>query len=331
MANIYITKQRSVLRKTGDRLLVQKEDAVLLDVPCHTIDAVLIFGNVQFTTQAVHELFEHGIELAILTRHGRLVGQLTSPTTRNIDLRLAQFRRYDQPDFRLELARTITRAKIRNCLTLVQRFARNHREVDLEEPILALKRRMAACPGAGSPEELLGIEGIAARDYFGAFASMVRADFNFPGRKKRPPPDPVNALLSFSYTLLFNEISSLLDGLGFDPYLGYLHHPDYGRPSLACDLIEEFRAPVADRLTLRLLNNRILTREHFHGHATGRGAYLTREGMQRYFREYESFMSRPVGKPAGKTAGSFRRCIRSQAEKLARTIRDSEPYTPFLL
>lgn len=123
MANLYLTEQNSILRKTGDRLLVEKDGQILLDVQCHKIGAVLIFGNVQFTTQSVHELMEHGIELSIHTRAGRLVGQLTSPFTKNIALRIRQFARYEDAAFRVRLAREIVAGKIANGLHLMREFA----------------------------------------------------------------------------------------------------------------------------------------------------------------------------------------------------------------
>lgn len=330
MANIYLTEQNSILRKTGGRLIVQKEEEVLLDVQCHKIDAVLIFGNVQFTTQAVHELFEHGIEMAILTRRGKLIGQITSPSTKNIELRLAQFRRYEDAGFRVNAARSIISGKLRNCVHVMEAFSSNHPETGLQETIQALNAFSMSVNQAKSMEELLGIEGNAARAYFQNFDKMILGDFSFDGRKKRPPPDPVNALLSFSYTLIFNEISSLLDGMGFDPYLGYLHKPDYGRPSLACDIIEEFRSIIGDRLTLNLINNRILTPDHFHAHSTGKGVYLTREGMQKYFREYERFLQREFKSPVTGENTTFRRCFRLQAEEMARAVKEERPYQPFL-
>ena len=126
MANLYLTEQNSILRKTGDRLIVQKNDEILLDVQCHKIEAVLIFGNVQFTTQVVHELFEHGIEMAILTRTGRLIGQITSPFTKNIALRIEQFRKYEDEGFRTRISREIVAGKIGNCLRMLRNFSYNH-------------------------------------------------------------------------------------------------------------------------------------------------------------------------------------------------------------
>lgn len=238
MANLYITEQGSVLCKTGDRLIVRKDKEVLLDVSCHKIETILIFGNVQFTTQAVSELFEHGIEMALLSRTGRLKGQLTPPMPKNIELRMAQYERYKDSDFVLKLSKAIVSGKIKNCLALLERFRHNHPETDLEIEINSLKRSVLEVEHRKTIQELMGVEGSAARIYFNGFARMNLSGFSFDGRRKRPATDPINGLLSFGYTLLFNELSSLMDGIGFDPYLGFFHQIDYGRPSLAADLIE---------------------------------------------------------------------------------------------
>jgi len=329
MAHLYLTEQGAVLRKTGDRLIVLKDDRILLDVPCNKIDAVLIFGNVQFTTQAVHELFEHGIEMAILSQRGRLLGQLTSPATKNIELRLAQFKRYFDHGFRLRVGKSIVQAKAENSVRIMRSFSTNHPEKGLETEINNICALAKSIPAAETIPALLGIEGSVARHYFQGFSRMILSDLPFDGRRKRPPPDPVNALLSFSYTLVFNEISSLLDGLGFDPFLGYLHEPDYGRPSLASDLIEEFRAILCDRLTLYLVNNRILQTGDFYSNPKG-GVYLNQEAMKRYFAEYEHFLTREFRHPVTNETTSFRRCFRLQAEEMARGVREDGLYRPLL-
>ncbi|MBI5185792.1 MAG: CRISPR-associated endonuclease Cas1 [Nitrospinae bacterium] len=332
MPNLYLTEQGAVLRKTGDRLIVEKDGEVLLDVQCHKIEAVLIFGNVQFTTQAVKELFEHGIEMALLTKNGRLVGQITSPFTKNIELRIAQFERHRDEDFKLEFSLSLVAGKVRNALQVLKTFACNHAETDLTEEIQGLESSLRTLEnGKIAAEGLNGTEGNAARAYFAGFGKMVRNGFGFEGRKKRPPTDPVNALLSLGYTMIFNEISSLLDGLGFDPYLGYYHKPEYGRASLASDLMEEFRAPIVDRLTLRLVNNRMLAEKDFYNNPKGEGIYLTREALKRYFAEYEEFIGREFTHPDTKEKTSFRKCFRIQAERLASAIKGEKKYLPFRL
>lgn len=331
MANLYITEQNAVLRKTGDRLIVQKEDEILLDVQCHKIDAVLIFGNVQFTTQAVHELFEHGIELAILTRTGRLIGQITSPATRNIFLRIEQFKKYSDENFKLTLSRIIVASKINNGLNLVRYFSYNHPEIDFKDEINGLNQWLSKVGSADANERLLGLEGSAAKLYYKAFGKMILGDFDFSGRKKRPPPDPINAMLSLSYTMVFNEIASLLDGLGFDPYLGYFHKADYGRASLAADLVEEFRAPIADRFVLNSINGRIFKKEDFSINPRGGGVSFQRDAIKRYFSEYERFLNKEFDHPADQTRTTLRKSIRRQAENLATAIQKDQAYVPFEL
>jgi CRISP-associated protein Cas1 len=330
MAYLYITEQNSCLRKTGDRLLVTKEDQTLLDVQCHKIDGVLIFGNVQVTTQALHELMEHNIELAILTRTGRLVGQLTSPAAKNIELRLIQFRRYDDPVFRLAYAKVLVNTKIANSRNVVLAHARNHPQGQLSAVAAELALLQNSTAEADSIESLLGIEGTAARIYFGAFAAMIRTDLPFEGRRKRPPTDPVNALLSLGYTMLFNETAALLDGLGFDPYLGFFHAVDYGRASLAADLMEPFRAPVTDRFTLTLLNLGVFTVEDFKENPRGKAIYLRDEALKRYFAEYETFMNREFYYGPENRQITLRACLRLQAEHLAGALKTAGSFAPFL-
>lgn len=331
MPNLYLTEQGSILRKRGERLIVEKDGSVLLDVECHKIDSVLIFGNVQVTTQAVCELFEHGIELAILTKTGRLRGQLTSPATKNIDLRIAQFKRHEDEGFKATFAAAIVKGKIKNSVQMLRGFAYNHQDLSLAEEINILEAALEKVDGQPSPEAMSGVEGLAARYYFTAFGKMILAVFEFKGRLKRPPPDPVNALLSLGYTMVYNEILSLLDGMGFDPYIGYYHSVVYGRASLASDLQEEWRAPIVDRLTLRLVNNRVLTADDFYDNPKGEGAYLTREGMKRYFAEYEDFMNREFVHPETKEKTNFRKCFRIQIEMLAGHIKGEREYIPFFM
>jgi CRISPR-associated protein Cas1 len=330
MANIYITEQGAVLRKTGDRLIVQKDDEMLLDVPCDKVDAVLIFGNVQFTTQAVHELFEHGIEMAILTRTGRLIGQITSPKSKNVELRMEQFRKHADDGFRLMLAGTIVEGKVTNCLNVIKGFSYNHPEIDLTREIEGIRSLTGGAQSAQAIDSLMGIEGSAARIYFEGFRKMILGEFEFEARIKHPAPDPVNALLSFGYTLMFNEILGLLDGIGFDPYIGFFHAIEYGRASLASDLQEEFRAS-ADRFTLSLINNRVFNIEDFYRNPKGDGVYLMREALKRYFAQYEKYLNREFTHPETGTKSTLRKCFRLQAEKLANHIKGGKAYTTFNL
>ena len=276
-----------------------------------------------------HSSLQQAFELAIHTRSGRLVGQLTSPTTKNITLRIKQFARYEDTDFRTRLAREIVGGKINNCLHLMREFAYNHPDVDLGTEGAALKATLPSLTAAGGLDQVLGLEGEAAKIYFQGFAKMMRGEFSFPGRRKRPPPDPVNAILSLSYTMIFNEIGSLLDGLGFDPYLGYFHSATYGRASLAADLMEEFRAPMADRLTLKLINTRVFSPPDFQAHPESGGVTFSREALKRYFVEYERLLNAEFVLAASHERTTLRKCFRRQAERMATVIQDDAPYLPF--
>ncbi len=328
MTTLYITEQNSILRKTGERLILQKDETVLLDIQCHRVDAVLLFGNVQFTTQAVHQLFEHGIEMALFTRSGNPVGHIASPMTKNITLRLAQFRKYDDNDFRLEISKTILEGKLRNSRALIRTQMKNKPGQDFSEETEALSRALKRVSRAETLSELFGIEGDAASHYFQALGQMVLPDFQFASRSRRPPQDPANALLSLTYTMIFNGIVSILDGLGFDPYLGFFHHPQYGRASLAADLMEEFRAPAGDRLVLNLINRKVLKIGDFYQKENG-AYYLRREPMKTYFERLESHLTTEF--VVNGTTRTFRKAFRHQAEKMARTMLDKDGYTPFLM
>lgn len=209
-------------------------------------------------------------------------------------------------------------------------FSSNHPEINLSGVMTAMEAAIKSIENVENVASLRGVEGTAARTYFDGFGKMVLGGFTFEGRKKHPSTDPVNALLSFGYTLLFNEISSLLDGLGFDPYLGYFHEVDYGRASLAADIQEEFRA-VVDRFTLFLINNRMLGMEDFYRNEKDGSMYLKREAMKKYFAEYEKGIGREFKHPETGDSTTLRKCFRIQAEKLAGYINGSPVYLPFNL
>jgi CRISPR-associated protein Cas1 len=329
MANVYLTEQGAVLHKVRGRLVVEKNGAVLLEVLTRKLDAVLVFGNVQVTTQALAEMLDQGIALALFSRSGKLRGQLTPPKARNIPLRMRQYELAHTEGPCLELAREVVRCKITNSAAVLRRFRRNHPEAIAPEAIDALDQSAAAAAGAPSPETLRGIEGAAAARYFDLFGALLPGDIGFAGRSRRPPRDPVNALLSFGYVLVGNELQSLLDGMGIDPYLGFFHGIDYGRPSLALDLLEEFRAALVDRWTATLLNLKVLGSGDFSATPEG-GVLLGRAGMQRYLPAYEKELTTPFA-CGGADNLSFRQLFRRQAERLARSLTEGEPYRGFLL
>lgn len=328
MATLFITEQNAVIRKTSERLIVEKDHAVLLEVPCLKLETVLIYGNVQVTSQALVELLDHGIELALLSRSGRLRGQLTPPKAKNMRLRMRQYQLSQSEPFCLELARTLVKAKISSSAAVLWRFRKNHPEALTESEIAEVERAAERIEAVSSLDSLRGVEGTAAARYFHVLGKMAPPAAGFTGRNRRPPRDPLNALLSFGYVLVGSEIQSLLDAMGFDPYLGFFHQIEYGRPSLALDLLEEFRAPLVDRFSLRLLNLGTLTVEDFTRTPEG-GMVLEREALKRYFAAYEKELTHEIALAEGPQ--SYRGLFRRQAQRLAQALTDGEAYVPFQL
>jgi CRISPR-associated protein Cas1 len=331
VAFLYLMEQGAILRKAGDRFLVEKEDEVLLDLPYHKLENVLLFGNIQVTTQALAELLEKGVNLSLFSRQGQYRGSLAPPRGKNIELRVAQFERFRDGTRALELARAIVAAKIANGLAVLARYrARNEAGAAFDDRRKEIESTAAALAGAKSVAEVDGFEGAAARAYFDAVMQFNKSGMEWPGRRKHPAPDPLNALLSLGYTLVMHELTALLEGAGIDPYLGFLHQVDYGRPSLALDLMEAFRHPVVDRLTLTLVNRAMLTAEDFHSGGERPGVFLAPAAMRKYFGEYERWMlARGDAKETPDERASFRDLLKSEVEKLAVALREGKPFEPY--
>ncbi|MBZ5724349.1 MAG: CRISPR-associated endonuclease Cas1 [Acidobacteriia bacterium] len=328
MAVVYVKEQGAIIRKHGGRILVEKDEALLLEIPLRQTDSVAVFGNVQVTTQALSELLDRGIPLALYTRYGRLKGHLVPDLSKNVPLRVAQYRAALDAEASLEFAKAVVGAKLRNAGRLLADYRSNYPSDLLASAGEALRNAVERAAAAANHGELLGYEGSAAAAYFGAFAAMNRSPLPFDGRRKHPATDPINALLSLGYTLVMNEIRAAAEGAGMEPHLGFLHKVDYGRPSLALDLLEPFRSPVVDRLTLRLVNERILTAEDFATRQAGGtpgSVILLPDSFRKYLEAYEAAVSEPRERaPTG-----LRDAWRADVERLAAAIRDGGGFAPY--
>ncbi|MEP7366655.1 MAG: CRISPR-associated endonuclease Cas1 [Acidobacteriota bacterium] len=333
MAFLYLTEQGSILRKAGDRFLVEKDDEVILDLPYHKLESVLLFGNIQVTTQALAELLEKGVNLSLFSRQGNFRGSLSPPRGSNIELRVAQFELYKDAPRSLELAKSAIQAKLHNARAVLRRYRENSREVpeSYEARRGEIDRMAESVSGASGISQLDGIEGAAARAYFDALMDFNRSGLAWPGRVKHPSTDPLNALLSLTYTLLMQELTGLLQGVGLDPYLGFLHQIDYGRPSLALDLIEPLRHPIADRLVLTLVNKDMLDASDFQSTGEGKGVYLVSKQMKTYLSEYERWMMQRQAAAGGAAPRpNFRDRLRAEVESFAAYLRSGKAFEPYL-
>lgn len=335
MSTLYVIEPGSRLEKEYGRLLVTKEDEVLLRAPLQNVSQVVLVGTVGVTTQALHALLEAGIPLFLVRRTGELLGRLAPPIGYNLPLRQAQYRRNDDPDFALTLARQIAAAKIHNQAVLAKRLARrkgsNHEgHAGARRNLAQLERAEEAARVCAQMDSLLGIEGGAANAYFEVYRRAFDPAWGFAKRIRRPPRDPVNALLSLGYTFLGYAMQTALEVVGLDPYLGYFHQEEYGRPALALDLIEEFRAPLVDSLVLGLINRRLLRQEDFEKKAGG-GVHLRRRGLRVFLREFEERMETEVTTPDIGRPLSYRKRFEVQARRMADLILGKDQtYRPFL-
>ncbi|MEW6380259.1 MAG: CRISPR-associated endonuclease Cas1 [bacterium] len=358
MGILYLIEQGACLRKASRRLIVEKDGVTLQEIPSFQISSILIFGSIQVTTQAISYLLDNGIDIGFFSMSGHLRGRLVAVASKNIFLRLAQYECTRTPERKLELAKRFIRGKLANQRTLLLRYQRNHPEVDFSKELDTLNQLIPSISQKKTVESLMGVEGAGSGAYFRGYSRMVSGEFSFKQRRMHPSPDPVNALLSLGYTLMTNELASLAEAVGFDPFIGFLHGFRYGRQSLPLDLVEEFRHPVVDMLTLNLLNKRVLSPEDFVPQEN-KGMYLTREGLKRYLAAYEKRMAKPFvdregggsdgdgdkdwegegesGKEAaerGRSGGgsgsiTFREYFKRQIEKLQRALLYKEEYTPF--
>jgi len=287
------------------------------------INQVSLMGNVQISTQAVQALCESGVPVCYFSMGGWFYGITMGMNQKNVFLRRSQFRLAEEGSFARSLARELVAGKIRNQRTLLQR---NHVEPK-KSTLAGLKEMADRAERAGSLEELLGIEGNAARLYFGDFAGMIKPDegektadlrFDFEGRNRRPPRDPVNALLSLAYSLLAKDLTVAAYAVGFDPFIGFYHQPRYGRPALALDLMEPFRPLIADSAVLTAVNTGMVTERDFV--RVGGSVALSAAGRKGFFRAYELRMDTLVTHPLFDYRVSYRRMLEIQARMLARVL-----------
>lgn len=308
---------------------------------------VVIFGQAQVTTQAAHGLLDAGADVAFLTRSGRLKGLLSAGLSKNAVIRLAQYKRFSETSFRLGVARAIVAGKIKNQRVMVSRYCRRRQPPDeaavgvagaaatavataeMSSVLTSLDRGLAEAERAETPGALLGIEGSCTRAYFTAFGRMLREDFPWTGRSRRPPKDPPNALLSLGYVLVTNEVSCILSALSLDPYVGFFHGLRYGRASLALDLVEEFRHGLVDALTLDVLNRKAFTPEDFTAGDDG-AVLLGSEALRRYLTLYETRLGSTITDLSG-LATTWRGLVHQQAEVMRQAILRGSEYKPFVV
>lgn len=325
MAVLYIKEQGACVSRMNERIVVTKNRQTLLDIPVFKIENLAIIGNVQVTTQALQLLMENSVDVSYLSFSGKYLGNVSAEASKNIFLRFEQYRFYLDVDRRMAMARTIVDGKIKNQMAIIQNHRWTNSEYNWRADLDSMERKISRLPEMKTSNEILGIEGICSNIYFGAFGNMLKCDFSFRGRNRRPPKDPVNVIISLAYTFLTKEVSSALDSESFESYLGFLHGIRYGRKSLALDMVEEFRQPVVDRFVLLLFNRNMIGKYDFDYEEDGR-VILNEDGFRKFCKEYERWMT---GKNSLSGDKSFRSIIREQIALMKRCISKGEQYVPY--
>jgi CRISPR-associated protein Cas1 len=322
---VYVSGQGNTVRKNGERIEVWSRDGVKASsVRMMDISQLSLYGGVEITTPAMVELMGRGIPVIHFTHGGWFQGICIGNTHKNVELRLRQYDWATNPRKAVLLARSIVAGKIRNCRVLLRR-----NDPELPDAVLKGMAEMAnAAEKASSLESLLGIEGSAAEKYFGRFGSLFKSAAgdgvsdgggnSFENRNRRPPRDPINAVLSYLYGILVKDLTVTLLAVGFDPFLGFYHQPRYGRPALALDMMEEFRPLIADSTAITLFNKGELSGRDFI--KTGIGVTLKPEAKKTVLGGYERRMSTEVTHPIFGYQVSYRRVLEIQARLLSRVL-----------
>ena len=331
MSTVYLTQQGSVVSKKQGRFQFKVADEPQQDIPVREISKMLLYGNIHLTTPVISTCLYEQIPVFFLSQAGKYKGHLWSVQSGELTAELTQFERHGDERFRLETARVIVQGKLTNARQLLLRLNRKRHSDSVAQAIAGTDADLRAIEQSSSVDQLRGYEGSAAARYFPALGQLLQSeDFELLRRTRRPPTDPINALLSFGYTLLYNNVLSFLLVEGLNPYLGNLHRSERKETHLAFDLMEAFRSPVVDSMVLRLVNQRIITAEDFQLPAENGGIYLSDAARRVFLKQFEVRLSTMTAYGDRAEPVEYRRVIQLQVQDYKRAMMAGVAYEPFL-
>jgi CRISPR-associated protein Cas1 len=354
MATLYLTEPRSLVKKDGDTLVVhipenkERETAKRkVRVPLIKVTQAVVYGDVTLTSPALAALLEQQTDVCFCSYYGRFRGRLAPALGKNSLIRLEQHRAHNEPARAFALARAFVRGKLGNMRAMLLRANRKRDDAVIGEAISSIKgvldqvdeldaAQAAAPPDPSQPQAgtlqgtLLGLEGAGTAFYFGVLGRLLKGKWGFERRQRRPPRDPVNALLSFGYVLLMNQVASAVSVVGLDPYVGFLHSSQYGKPALPLDVMESFRPVVVDSVVLTLLNNGMLTERDFEEQL---GAYrLTDKGRRTFLTKFEERLDTTIQHPVFGYKATYRRSLELEVRLVAKWLMGEIPqFRPFVV
>ena len=332
---LYVTTQGAYLHQEGETVVAAVDHADVLRLPIHTLSGIVCFGQVSCSPPLLGLCGESGVHVSFLTERGKFLARVTGPVSGNVLLRREQMRCAEDPAATCEIARSFVTGKLANSRTVLQRSLRDHGpDVVIARSVDAIADVIRRAQRAADTDTLRGLEGEAATHYFGAFDGMIltqQSAFSMKTRSRRPPLDPLNALLSFLYTLLAHDCESALEGIGLDPQIGFLHALRPGRPSLALDLMEEFRTILADRVALSLVNLNQVDGKGFTTTESG-AVVMDNDTRKTVLQTWQKKKQEMIQHPFLDEKIEIGLLPHAQALLLARHLRgDLDAYPPFLL
>lgn len=326
MTTLYLNEQQSFVKKRDEYLVISYPDKRKVEVPLINVTQVVVSGDVTLTTPALHTLLERGIEVCYLSMYGQFRGRLSPPVAKNVFLRREQYLAHHDPQRALLVAQSCVRGKLENMRTMLMRGNRSIQDSEIDEAVASMRVMTQHIENAKTVGSLLGVEGNGSALYFKVFGKLLRGPLTFTHRRRRPPTDPVNAMLSLGYTLLQHQVSSAIQTVGLDPYAGFLHQPRHGRPALALDLMEEFRPILVDSVVLNVVNHRILTERDFEEEL---GVVLMKKDARKtFYGKFEERLQEELQHPHFGYHTDYRRCIELQTRLLAKWLSHEIPAYP---
>ena len=323
MSYLYVSEQGATIGYEGCRFQVKCKDGLLKSVPVETLEMIQIFGKSQLTTQSMVECLKRGINVVFYSANGSYYGRLIS--TNHVNVARQRLQAAMSEAFKMTMAKQVIEAKIKNQIVILRRYARN-RDINCDREIEQMQRLGLKVESCDTTEEMMGYEGAAARIYFSGLGNLIDPEFRFEKRSRRPPLDPFNSMISLGYSIILNEIYGKLEGKGLNPYFGVLHQDREKHPTLASDLMEEWRAVLIDSLTMSLLNGHEIHAEDFYREEGQNGVYLSARGFKTYLAKLEDrFHADNKYLSYVDYAVSFRRAMDLQVNQFCHAMEKDDP------
>ncbi|GAA6622219.1 CRISPR-associated endonuclease Cas1 [Scytonema sp. NUACC26] len=331
MAAIYLIEQGTSIYKDYQRFVIHVSEKPKLEIPIREVEQIMIFGNIQLSTPVINACLQEKIAVLFLNQSGQYHGHLASEESTNLDNHLVQMERRNNNEFQFYVSKAIVYGKLINSKQLLMRFNRRRKIAAVEKAIYGISQDIDSLNLVDDLDSLRGYEGITAARYFPAFGELItNPHFEFSIRNRQPPTDPINSLLSFGYTLLFNNVLSFIIAEGLSPYIGNFHYGERQKPYLAFDLMEEFRSVIVDSLVLKIVNNVVFKTQDFDILSSTGGVYLNQSSRRIFLKQFEARMNEETSHPDLQSQVTYRHAIQLQVRRYKRHLLSEIPYEAFL-